>query len=114
MHADVDEALRLMEVRKQSLYDEDDDERESDRTATSKIYRLIRDMRTSSGRRQPKRRRFGKGPSGERDMDVDEDEEDTLSMVEIRSRVLGAGFTEPQLMDTIDEVRCKDPLILQA
>ncbi len=38
-------------------------------------------------------------------MDVDEEEEsDELSMIDIRARVLAAGFTEAQLMDTIHEV----------
>ncbi|KAI0715917.1 hypothetical protein C8T65DRAFT_738352 [Cerioporus squamosus] len=52
------------------------------------------------GRRTRGNRRLGKGPGGERDMDVDEDEEDTeeLSMVDIRSRILSSGFTEAQLM----------------
>ena len=49
---------------------------------------------------------MGKGPGGERDMDVDDsDEEDEeLSMVDIRGRVLAAGFTEAQLMETIINV----------
>jgi DNA replication licensing factor MCM7 len=51
-------------------------------------------------------KRFGKGPGGERDMDVDSDDEDgsILSMMDIRARVLSAGYTEAQLMETIAAV----------
>ena len=109
MHADVDEALRLMEVSNETLKDDDDDgEHEGDRTTMSKIYRLIKDMATSaqSGRPSRGRGRIGKGPSGERDMDIDDDDDlEELSMVDIRQRILAAGFTESQLMDCINEVR---------
>ena len=55
------------------------------------------------GRQGPKR--LGKGPAGQRDMDVDDDEEtDELSMIDVRARVLASGFTEAQLMETIIEV----------
>lgn len=38
-------------------------------------------------------------------MDVDDEEEsDELSMIDIRARVLAAGFTKAQLMDTIHEM----------
>ena len=39
-------------------------------------------------------------------MDVDEEEEsdEELSMVDVRARVLAGGFTEAQLMDTINQV----------
>jgi DNA replication licensing factor MCM7 len=114
-HADVDEALRLMTVSKESLEDESEREREPDQSAVSKIFRLIKDMgatnsvaRASKGRKRAKR--MGKGPSGERDMDIDSDEEEELSLVEVRARVLGAGFTETQLMETIDHVGRAMPL----
>ncbi|KAI0748473.1 MCM-domain-containing protein [Daedaleopsis nitida] len=107
---DVGEALRLMEVSKKSLVDDDDDAHDHDRSDVSKIFRLVKDMakqaRTGKkGRRTRGSRRLGKGPSGEREMDVDDDEEDAeeLSMVDIRSRVLTSGFTEAQLMETILE-----------
>lgn len=111
-HADVDEALRLMEVSKESLKDDDDREREPDQSDMSKIYRIVKEMaagirggNAQSSRRS--RRRLGKGPGGERDMDVDEEEEggdvEELSMVDIRARVLAGGFTEAQLMDTIHQ-----------
>ncbi|KAI0086345.1 MCM2/3/5 family-domain-containing protein [Irpex rosettiformis] len=105
-HGDVDEALRLMEVSKESLYEDEDREQDRDRTNTSQIFRLMKDM-ANDRKRGPKRKtkrtkRIGKGPGGERDMDVDSDEEDEeLSMVDIRARVLAAGFTEAQLMETI-------------
>lgn len=105
--SDVDEALRLMECSKESLVDDEDGEHEMDRGVTSQILRLITSM---AGPRLPRHeKRFGKGPAGERDMDVDEDEDEdedrsVLSMLEIRARVLSAGFTEAQLMETIADV----------
>lgn len=104
-HDDVNEALRLMEVSKESLNDENDEDREPDQTDMSKIYRIIKDLASSKkGGATRGTRRLGRGPRGERDMDVDEDESDELSMIDIRARVLAAGFTEAQLMDTIHEV----------
>ncbi|KAI0782192.1 MCM2/3/5 family-domain-containing protein [Abortiporus biennis] len=108
---DVDEALRMMDVSKESLYDDEDKEKDHDRSVVSQIYRLIKEMGKDrlgggkgSGRRKAKRaKRIGRGPGGERDMDADDDEEEDeeLSMVDIRARVLAAGFTEVQLTDTI-------------
>ncbi|KAJ7578377.1 MCM2/3/5 family-domain-containing protein [Mycena floridula] len=111
---DVDEALRLMDCSKESLHEDDDAEIETDKSAASKIVRLIKDMMGSGGtksKRKPRKRtrKMGKGPGGERDnMDVDEDDDDDdedeeLSMVDIRARVLRANFTESQLMETIQE-----------
>ena len=113
---DVDEALRLMEASKESLLDDEDKEWEGDRSQQSQIYRLIKEMsrRTQKGGKNSstrRARRFGKGPNGERDFDMDMDEDSSdedghedLSMVEIRSRVLGTGFTEAELMSTIQQV----------
>jgi DNA replication licensing factor MCM7 len=113
---DVDEALRLMEVSKASLYDDDSRaEREGDQTDVSKIYRIIRDMARSAAvvdRRSPlpaRPTRFvGKGPEGERaeDMEVDGDSDEGegegpmpgQSMDAIRERVIARGFTETLLM----------------
>ena len=110
-HADVDEALRLMEISAESLKDDDDEMERGDSTIKSKIFRIIRDMFTAaqSGiqHRTRSRGRLGKGPSGERDMDVDDEDEDDrneLSMVDVRNRILAAGFTESQLADCIQEV----------
>jgi DNA replication licensing factor MCM7 len=105
LHADVDEALRLMECSKDSLKDEDEDAQDFDRSAASQIYRLIKGMLGRKAKPMPKR--FGRGPGRERDMDIDDDEEeeeDTLSMVDVRARVLNAGWTEAQLMDCISAV----------
>jgi DNA replication licensing factor MCM7 len=104
---DVDEALRLMSVSKESLVDEEDREGAGfDRSVTSKIFTMIKDMASAkrSGGRRP--HRFGKGPNGEREMDVDsdEDEDEELSLVDVRARVLRAGFTESQLQETLDSV----------
>lgn len=115
-HADVDEALRLMEVSKESLQEDAEQEREADKSAVSQIFRLIKGMASSGGSGQGrrakrvKRRKLGRGPGRERDMDTDDDEDDgdsteELSLVDIRARVLRAGFTEAQLNETITEVR---------
>ncbi|KAH9930757.1 MCM-domain-containing protein [Fomitopsis serialis] len=113
-HEDVDEALRLMEVSKESLHEDEDEERDQDQSATSKIYRLIKDMAADSRaggkskRRKRRTKRLGKGSSGENDMDVDDEPESSdeenageLSMIDIRARVLRSGFTEAHLMETI-------------
>ncbi|KAF5357988.1 hypothetical protein D9756_001475 [Leucocoprinus leucothites] len=101
-HNDIDEALRLMECSKESLNDDNEKEYEPDKSIVSQIYRLVKSMGGTRGRRK-RQKRMGKGPGRERDMDVDSDEEDdeTLSMVDVRARVLNAGFTEAQLMETI-------------
>jgi DNA replication licensing factor MCM7 len=118
LHADVDEALRLMEASKESLRDDDgegDGTGEADRSDTSRIYRIVKDMGQAAaaaggGRRATRKRaqRLGRGPDGERDHGDEDGEEgalDVLSMVDIRARVLRAGYTETQLMTTIQEVR---------
>ncbi|KDQ17909.1 hypothetical protein BOTBODRAFT_52737 [Botryobasidium botryosum FD-172 SS1] len=107
-HADVDEALRLMEKSKESLLEDEGENREADQSDTSKIYRIIKDMAgvTGSGARGPRGRRLGRGPGGERDnMDVDDEdgELEELLVVDIRARVLAKSFTELQLMDAIME-----------
>ena len=116
LHADVDEALRLMAASKESLHDDggDADTRGADRSDTSRIYRIVKDMAEAAvsagaGRTLRKRpRRLGRGPDRERDVMEDGEGEgalDVLSMVDIRARVLRAGYTEAQLMTTIQEVR---------
>lgn len=110
-HADVDEALRLMDVSKASLQEDTDKEYEPDKSAVSQIFRLIKGMAAKGEGESPrktKRRRLGKGPGGERDMDIDSDESEEsleeLALIDIRARVLRAGFTEAQLNQTIVEV----------
>ena len=121
LHADVDEALRLMEASKESLRDDDEDGDgaggDADRSDTSRVYRIIKDMAQAeaaagSGRTTRRRtksgRRLGRGPDRERDYAEEEEDGaalDVLSMVDIRARVLRAGYTETQLMTTIQEVR---------
>ncbi|KIO19909.1 hypothetical protein M407DRAFT_82167 [Tulasnella calospora MUT 4182] len=104
---DVDEALRLMAKSKDSLRDDDDEgERDADHSVESKIYRIIKDMAASGKRRAGRGRKIGRGPGGERDMDVDDEDEEAepeLDMVDVRARVLAKGFTEDQLVATIDE-----------
>lgn len=98
-HADVDEALRLMEASKESLQEDTDKEFERDRSAVSQIFRLIKGM---AGVGAISRR--GARQDGDMDVDSDEDEDrKELSMVDIRARVLNAGWSEAQLMDTISE-----------
>jgi DNA replication licensing factor MCM7 len=114
-HADVDEALRLMEVSKESLQEDADKEYEPDKSAVSQIFRLIKGMAVKgedgASPRKTKRRRLGRGPGRERDMDVDSDDDDEeeesleeLAFIDIRARVLRAGFTEAQLNQTVTEV----------
>ncbi|PBK92927.1 minichromosome maintenance protein mcm7p [Armillaria gallica] len=110
-YSDVDEALRLMECSKESLYEDDEQEREPDKSAVSQIYRLIKSMKDNLDddentpvKRRRMTKRIGKGPGGERDMDVDEPESGpVLSMVDVRARVTTAGYTEAQLVETIDK-----------
>lgn len=105
-----------MEASKESLLEEEQREDGSggDRSTASRVYRLIRDMfdKGKKGKKRPfmRKKRFGRGPDRERDqdMDVDADSDDedegTLSMVDVRARVLAAGFTEVDLMNTVTEV----------
>jgi DNA replication licensing factor MCM7 len=121
LHADVDEALRLMAASKESLHDDagTGDVRGADRSDTSRVYRIIKDMAEAAvaagaGRALRKRpRRLGRGPDRERDVEDGEGEGalDVLSMVDVRARVLRAGYTEAQLMTTIQEVRTELPLL---
>ena len=104
---DVDEALRLMECSKESLLDDGDKEMETDRSPVSRIFRLIKQMARSGQGPKIQPRAIGRG----RDMDVDSDSEDEvnqLSIVDIRRKVLSAGFTEVQLTETIAQVSIRE------
>lgn len=111
-HADVDEALRLMECSKESLQEDADKEFEPDKSAVSQIFRLIKSMAVAEGQgskpKRNKRRRLGKGPGRERSVEPDSDEEEgdaeELALIDIRARVLRAGFTEVQLTETVAQV----------
>ncbi|KAL7275382.1 DNA replication licensing factor MCM7 [Rhizina undulata] len=84
---DVDEALRLIEVSKASLYEKSD--RDADNTVSSKIYNIIRTLAYAGGA----------------DDDVSSGE---LSMRIVRDRVLAKGFTDDQLASAIDEYAALD------
>lgn len=77
---DVDEALRLTEVSKSSLYADEEKLREDD-SATTKIYQTIRSMALGDGSRFTK----------------------TLSVPELRQRMIAKGYTIEQFMDCVYE-----------
>ncbi|KAF2499180.1 MCM-domain-containing protein [Lophium mytilinum] len=85
---DVDEALRLTEVSKASLYA--DDRNRDDHTPSSKIYHLIRGMAASGAAA------VGDGSRGE------------LDLRRVRERVLAKGFTDDQFEQAIDEYALLD------
>ncbi|KAI9842011.1 MAG: Mcm2-7 hexameric complex component [Thelocarpon superellum] len=98
---DVDEALRLIEVSKDSLYEQDSAGRGGDHSPTSKIYHLIKAMAESGG-----------GAETEDGNDNDDDEDGAaphrrargeLSIRRVRERVFARGFTAEQLAETIEE-----------
>lgn len=80
---DVDEALRLVEVSKASLYDDNRDRR-GDQSPSTKIYNLIVGMRESGAAATG----AGRGE---------------LDMRKVRERVLAKGFTVQQLEACIEE-----------
>ena len=80
---DVDEALRLIEVSKASLYN--DTGRGEDQSPSTKIYNLIRGMRESGAAA------VGDGNRGE------------LSLRKVRERVIAKGFTEDQFNQALNE-----------
>lgn len=85
---DVDEALRLIEVSKASLYNES--RTGGDQSASSKIYNLVRAMKDSGAAA------VGDGSHGE------------LSIKKVRERIVAKGFTEDQLSQAIDEYSLLD------
>lgn len=80
---DVDEALRLVEVSKASLY-EDRRDRRGDQSASTKIFNLVRGMRESGAAATG----AGRGE---------------LDMRRVRERVLAKGFTTQQLEACLNE-----------
>jgi DNA replication licensing factor MCM7 len=103
---DVDEALRLMDVSKSSLYEHQNGRNGGeDQTDTSKIFRILKDMASAGAQRD--RRQARRNAESEEE---DEDELEELAMVDIRSRVTAKGFTDTQLMDTILEVSLNSSL----
>ena len=87
---DVDEALRLVEVSKSSLYEGGRGDRGADETASSKIYNLIRGMAASGAAAA------GDGTTGE------------LSLRRVSERVLARGFTQQQVDACVDEYALLD------
>ncbi|KAL8990974.1 MAG: hypothetical protein Q9177_000494 [Variospora cf. flavescens] len=85
---DVDEALRLVEVSKASLYG--DSRGRSDQSPSSKIYRLVRAMKDSGAAA------IGDGSSGE------------LSIKKVRERIIAKGFTDDQFSQALDEYALLD------
>ncbi|EON65008.1 minichromosome maintenance protein 7 (cell division control protein 47) [Coniosporium apollinis CBS 100218] len=85
---DVDEALRLVEVSKASLYA--DERGRGDQTPSSKIYNLVRGMAASGAAA------VGDGGRGE------------LDLRRVRERVLAKGFTADQFEEAVDEYAMLD------
>ncbi|KAL6250524.1 DNA replication licensing factor MCM7 [Rhinocladiella similis] len=88
VNEDVDEALRLIEVSKASLYH--DQRAQGDQTVSSRIYDLIRGMRESGAAS------VGKGARGE------------LNMRRVTELILAKGFTQDQLTRTVEEYELLD------
>ena len=86
--ADVDEALRLIEVSKASLYNEQ--RNTSDQTPSSRIYNLVRGYRDSGALA------VGDGSRGE------------LSLQRVNERLVAQGFTQDQIAHAIDEYSLLD------
>ena len=85
---DVDEALRLVEVSKASLYN--DSRGQTDQSPSSKIYNLVRAMKDSGAAA------VGDGSRGE------------LSIKKVRERIIAKGFTEDQFRQALDEYALLD------
>ena len=85
---DVDEALRLVEVSKASLYNEAG--KGGDQSPSSKIYNLIRSMRDSGAAA------VGDGNRGE------------LNLRKVRERIIAKGFTEDQFSHALEEYELLD------
>ncbi|KAK6457277.1 DNA replication licensing factor MCM7 [Scheffersomyces xylosifermentans] len=77
---DVDEALRLIQVSKSSLYTEDDRLRE-DNSATTKIYNIIQSVALGDGSKVSK----------------------SLPLADLRERIIAKGYTIQQFDDCIYE-----------
>ena len=90
--SDVEEALRLMDVSKASLYTSArrrGDLSSRDQSYVSKIFRLLRDMAVQSGRDDPSR--ANAAGLGE------------LALSDVRARAIAAGWVEDQLHETLLE-----------
>ncbi|GMM33876.1 mini-chromosome maintenance complex protein 7 [Saccharomycopsis crataegensis] len=84
---DVEEALRLIEVSKSSLYrDEDAETERQDASATTKIYQIIREAAIYA-----------------KQSDEMENGRPVLEMHHLRANVIARGFTQHQFNDCINE-----------
>lgn len=92
---DVDEALRLVEVSKASLYDDERGRGRSDLSINSRIFNLVRGMKES-------------GAAGTADGAPGE-----LDMRKVRERVLAKGFTIQNLEACLDEYAALDVSIAE-
>ena len=90
VNEDVDEALRLIEVSKSSLYNDARNARGADQTVSSRIYDLIRGMRESGAAA------VGRGVKGEMDLK------------RVRELVLAKGFTSENFERTVEEYELLD------
>ncbi|KAK5306561.1 DNA replication licensing factor MCM7 [Exophiala xenobiotica] len=88
VNEDVDEALRLTEASKASLYH--DQRAQGDQTVSSRVYDLIRGMRESGAAS------VGRGARGE------------LNMRRVTELILAKGFTQDQLTKTVEEYELLD------
>ncbi|KAL8700578.1 MAG: hypothetical protein Q9201_005372 [Fulgogasparrea decipioides] len=85
---DVDEALRLVEVSKASLYGNQGGRK--DQSPSSKIYHLVRAMKDSGAAA------VGDGSGGE------------LSIKKVRERIIAKGFTSDEFSQALDEYALLD------
>jgi len=88
VNEDVDEALRLIEVSKASLYH--DQRSQGDQTVSSRIYDLIRGIRESGAAS------VGRGARGE------------LNLSRVKELVTAKGFTSDQFVRTVEEYELLD------
>jgi DNA replication licensing factor MCM7 len=95
---DVDEALRLIEASKESLYANQDGYRK-DMSPSSRIYNMVRAL-AESGQCRPD------------NVDDDDDDDETLgmelSMKKVETRVIAKGFTRDQWLAALDEYTSLD------
>ena len=89
--SDVEEALRLIDVSKASLYHSSRPRGDTgdDQSPVSKIFRLLREMAFQAGQEEAEQR--GPPRLGE------------LSLPDVRARVLAAGWVEAQLQEALFE-----------
>ncbi|CAO1636883.1 unnamed protein product [Sympodiomycopsis kandeliae] len=108
--ADVDEALRLMDVSKASLHSDGKKRGDevADHSPISKIYRIIRDMALLEGQAQQQASEKRRHRRAQQDA-MDEDESTTtgttgeLTIRDVRDRILASGFIEDQLQECLRE-----------